>query len=303
MTTLFRPQTWEELFALPNLSSTAIPREHMVSGKLVGDYEMDAKTGLRPCGIAQCHTDHRHGFIVALADGMLSYVGRDCGKSQFGAAWNRMRSDLTREKRKQTKEQALRELRSGLLAQIENWPSQETKETSWARSVLSAFDELPEVVRQTIESRAKDGDPSILGSRYETEEEVKRRAFMENRTGKHLPSPNRIYFERGPLRGISALRQNSRVDRLLDLIIPALLREATTLSESESAAPEDFGKMNKRLTDIVKQVNKSIGQIRQFVDAQNLDLVRFIRPIEMAGVVAVRLKNGSTQPKFVVDWK
>lgn len=303
MTTLFRPRTWEELFTLPNLSPAAVPREQMVSGKLVGDYEMDPKTGLRPCGIAQCHTDHRHGYIVALSGGLLSYIGRHCGRSQFGAEWSRMRSAFTREKQKQSKERALRELRASLHAQVDNWPSLETEATAWARSVLAAFDEMPATIRQTIESRAKAGDLSVPGSRYETEEEVKRRAFRESRAGKNLPPPQLITFERGPLRGLAALRPSARVDRLLDVVVPTLLREAKALADSDSTPPDDFGKMNKRLTDIVKQLNNSVAQMRQFVEEQNLGLFRFIRPIQLDGVTAVRFESGGPLPKFLIDRK
>lgn len=303
MITLFRPRTWEELFALPNLSPGAVPREQMVSGKLVGDYEMDAKTGLKPCGIAQCHKDHRHGYIVALSSGLLSYVGRDCGRSQFGAEWSRMRSAFTREKREQSKERALRALRAGLHAQVDNWPSLESEATAWARSVLAAFDEMPATIRQAIESCARAGDISVPGSRYETEEEVKRRVFRESRTGKNLPPPQLITFERGPLRGLAALRPGARVDRLLDVVVPNLLGEAKALADGDSAVLDDFGKMSKRLTDIVKQLDNSVAQMRQFVEEQNLGLLRFIRPVQLDGVTAVRFESDGPLPKFVIERK
>ena len=231
MSSLLRPQTWEELFALPNLSPTPIPREQMVSGTLIGDYEMDPKTGFRPCGIAQCHTDHRHGYVVALSSGFLSYVGRNCGKSQFGAEWSRMRSAFSRQKREQSKAEALRQLRTGLHNVLNDWPSLETESTTWARSVLRAFDRLPEPIREALESRARAGDASVPGSRYETDDEIKRRVFRENRDSKKLPPPQMIRFERGPLRGLVALRPTMRSDHLLDAALPALLREAKALAE------------------------------------------------------------------------
>jgi hypothetical protein len=272
----------------------------MVSGTLIGDYEMDPKTGFRPCGIAQCHTDHRHGYVVALSSGFLSYVGRNCGKSQFGAEWSRMRSAFSRQKREQSKAEALRQLRTGLHNVLNDWPSLETESTTWARSVLRAFDRLPEPIREALESRARAGDASVPGSRYETDDEIKRRVFRENRDSKKLPPPQMIRFERGPLRGLVALRPTMRSDHLLDAALPALLREAKALAESEAATPDDIGKMNKRLSDIVKQISNGVAQLREFIDGDNLALLRFIRPIQLVGVTAVRFDDSSS-PVFVVE--
>jgi hypothetical protein len=92
-----------------------------------------------------------------------------------------------------------------------------------------------------------------------------------------------------------------RPDHLLDVAVPGLLREAKTLADSEAATPDAIGKMNKRLSDIVKQVGNGISQLRQFIDGSNLALLSFIRPIQLAGVAAIRFDDESL-PVFEVDW-
>lgn len=299
-TRLFSPRTWDELFALPGMSRNPIPRTKMVNGALVGDYEMEPKSGLRPCGIAECHTDHRHGFVVALGDDVLGYIGRHCGRSQFGAEWAKMKSTFRKQKREQSKAQALEELRGELGRKLDDWRTLENDETVWARCVLQAFDALPRSLRDTIENRADAGDAAVPGYRLETKAEVERRAFLQNWKQKSLPPARNITYERGPLLGLASLRRAGRVDALIDVTVPALHKQARQLIESASANPDDFGKMMKRLDDIVKQVDSSIRKLQAFVSPSNLGLLPHLRPFEQAGVVSVHFD--AELPRFVVSF-
>lgn len=299
---LFAPRTWEELFALPGISRDPVLRASMVNGTLIGDYEMEQKSGLRPCGIAECHTDHRHGYVVDLRDGIRSYVGRDCGKSQFGVEWTKMRSAFNKQKREQSKAQALKELRDELARRLDGWQSLESSVTVWARAVLLAFDDLPKMFRDTIESRAAAGDAAVIGYRPETVDEVKMRAFRENWQGKTPPPARNITYERGPLLGLPSLRRAGRVDTLLDLAVPVLHKQARLLIESDMATPDDFGKVLKRLEDIAKQVENSVRQLQSFVVPSNLALLQYLRPFEQAGVVGVHFETTSP-PRFSVSMK
>lgn len=301
MSTLCAPRTWEELFSISNLSDSYIPRDQMINGKIVGDYEMDPRSGLRPCGIAQCHTDHRRGYIVELDNGVRSYVGKDCGKSKFGADWQKMRKTFSMEKHKLSKDRAIRALRSGLRDQIDNWRSLDNKETAWARALLKAFDEIPDTVRKAIEIRANSADPSIFELRQETPEEVRLRAFRENHAHNRLPQPKTITVSRGRLRGLAALRSSARLDNIINVETPVLLQRAKALVSNDSSTPDELGAMSKELSNIEGRIGRCIEQLRQFVDTQNLDLLPFILALQQHGVKSVRHEITGVIHRFIIS--
>jgi len=300
VSTFFAPRTWEELFRIPNLSDSAIPRHQMANGKIVGDYEMDPKSGLRPCGIAQCHTAHRHGYIVELDSEIRSYVGRDCGKSQFGVNWQQMHKTFRLEKQRLSRDRAIREVRSSLLTEIDNWRSLENDETSWAREMLKAFDEMPDAIRKTIESRANSADTAIFELRKETPEEVRRRAFRESYDSRRLPPPKLITVPLGKLRGLAGLRPSTRVDRILDVKVPNLLREARALVLSDASTADELGAMSKELLGIEGRINRAIDQLHKFVDHHNLDLLPHIRALQQYGVHSIRHEVTEGAHKFII---
>ena len=291
MNTIHRPRTWEELRALPGFYEHAVPKEKMVKGKLVGDYEMHPKSGMQPCGIEQCHKEHRHGYVVELPDGGLSNIGRYCGKRHFGADWARVKSTFSKEKREQAKTAAQRELRARLEIQISDWRPVESDETTWARATLKSFNLLPRELRQALESRAMQGDTSIPIWRDETDEELRRRAFYQKDDKK--VARRRVQDERGPLLGLPGIRPDWRVDRILDERIPALLAEARALLErADGASTDELDAISRRLSAIPNEIVSSCRQLRLFVSAENLLRLPLLRPFELAGVSSVSYDSG-----------
>ena len=177
--------TWAELHALEGFVPEQLPMEVMLKGMVVGQYEMSPASDLRPCGIANCSRPHRHGFIIELADGRVSNVGRDCGRQKFGARWNQMVKRFRAARKAQTAREATELVRaeaSDVLAHANERPTQLDR----TRAQLAALDTLPATVREDLLRRAQQvGGERITQYREPTREEVNRAKFH------HQPIPTR----------------------------------------------------------------------------------------------------------------
>lgn len=136
----------------------------MVKGDVVGEYEMPEKAGLEPCGISQCATPHRRGYLVAIGDGKVGHVGQNCGRKHFGLAWGERVKSYRRARGERAKASALLEAITSVRALIGAQPIQEDTRIARAREMLGAFDTLPSPLRDSISAKAQDGDPAIWES-------------------------------------------------------------------------------------------------------------------------------------------
>lgn len=57
---------------------------------MITDYHF-AKADEYPCGIHECRTPHMHGYLVRCSDGVLTNIGKDCGKRHLGIDFVRTR--------------------------------------------------------------------------------------------------------------------------------------------------------------------------------------------------------------------
>jgi hypothetical protein len=295
MTTIYYVSTWQELFALPNFERDPVHRDLITKGDLAGDYEMAASDGLRPCGILKCETDHRHGSIVLMPDQRLSHVGRDCGKTHFGASWSGKRKALTTAQKLAAKTKAIDVLRASIRAQIAHWPVFETPAVQDARLALSHFDRLPEKLRSSLESRAQNGDVAVADFRAPTDDD-KRLAKLH---GQRLPSS--IQFERGPLQGLRGINRKSRIDFLIDQHGPALISEAQALIDSPDTRSDDLNTMLRRLTVFPDGVNMSIKHLNAFLADANLKVVTYLLAARDLDIIGLRYAGDPIE--FVLSYK
>ena len=296
-TQIYRPRSWEELYSIEGFDREPIAQTVMIQGALRGDYEMEEKAGERPCGIENCHRLHRRGFVVVLPDGRKSNVGKDCGKTKFGAAWTRMRSDYTRLKRAQSKQAALEDLRGQLREIVESWPDLETARVRRARLILVAWDALPPALRTVIEARAADNDVRISVQRLETADEVRRREF---RTNTSRTQPRMVSVDLGRLRGLNSLKAHLRVDALLDRIIPTILADAFRMANADEATTEALRDSLRTLADVQKKLEASLDHLDLFISADNLRLLSSVRAFQQQGVRRIAFEE-HPNPAFRLD--
>jgi hypothetical protein len=294
--TIYRVGTWGELFALPDFVRGSVHRDLMTKGVLVGDYEMSPREGMKPCGIEECETDHRYGFIVRMPDNRLSHVGRYCGKKHFGENWNRVRKALSVARKQIAKEQAIVELKVAIQAMLDSWPAFDSAQLRAARSALAEFDQLPEKLRSTLEIRASEGDVAVPGWRAPTEDEKKKAKFLG------LKKLDRITFERGPLQGLRGIYSKTRVDDLLDRQSPALVRAAKSLIADPDADSEALNSMRRRLLSFPGEVESSLRKLHAFLDNNNLMVATYLLAAQDLGIEELRYE-ATDAAGFVIRYK
>lgn len=275
--------TWAELFALPNFHQTPLDRTAMLQGHLVKPYDMSEKDGMRPCGIAQCATDHRHGWLVKLPDDTLAHVGVDCGKKHFHN-WSQMTRTYHSQNRRRAREEALLATRQTLRELIGS-TSYESADTRRARERLKIFDGLPDDVREAIQRRTVANDAVVPGQRLQTPSEV-----MHDRRNEGIkhPQPRMITYVRY-LKGLPGIHRTNRVDHLLDVEFPALLRELTALADRDDATSKDLTEGTHRLDAFRRRVESSVRQLAAFFSADNIALLGDLRGVRSLGVERIML--------------
>ena len=81
---------------------------------------MPNKVGERQCGIAECGTLHRNGYVIEFVDGRCSHVGRHCGRKHFGASvWKIQLRALKRKEEAAAAAEALLQAKDDAISTIE----------------------------------------------------------------------------------------------------------------------------------------------------------------------------------------
>jgi len=296
MTTIYRVTTWQELFALPKFVRGPVHRDLITKGDLVGDYEMAPGDGMRPCGILKCETHHRHGYVVLMPDQQLSHVGRNCGKTHFGASWSAKRKALTAAQKLAAKTKAIDELKMAIRSKIGQWPAFDAPVIQRARLALRQFDRLPETLRSSLENRAQSGDAAVHGFRTPTDED-KRLAKLH---GQKLP--NSVRFERGPLQGLHGINRKSRIDYLIDHHGPELIREAQAMVDAPDTGSDGLNTMLRSLIAFPDGVAISLRHLHTFLTDANLKVVTYLFATQDLGLIELRYDVGDSNG-FVLTYK
>ena len=84
--------SWDDLLTRPGFIATLDPKEHELHG-VIGRYHEFEK---QPCGLTECRTPHLRGYVVTTKEGLLTNIGKDCGKKYFGVEFENMSRDFDR---------------------------------------------------------------------------------------------------------------------------------------------------------------------------------------------------------------
>ena len=86
-------ESWEDIKSLPGFVENLDPAEH----------ELESVIGFYPpfedkvkCGLTNCHQPHFKGFIIKTKTGILTNIGKDCGKTHFGVEFETFIKQLDR---------------------------------------------------------------------------------------------------------------------------------------------------------------------------------------------------------------
>ena len=279
--------SWEELRALEGFLAD-VDRKEIVQGKIVGEYAMPSAAPMQPCGIRQCRTKHRKGFIVELTSHAVSHTGGHCGKKHFGtAAWRERLRSYRDAKQAEAKATALEEVRERaekvLGTKIVPPPQYDS-----ANKMLAVFDKLPSELRDSIVAKAQDRDSSIAFFRAPTKKEIDNAKFLGER------APTQIRQVIGNIAGLSALLRSSRADYLYEVEIPARLKVVQSSMDGDA---DDLFDALRKFDVAVQLLNDSIFEAHLFFTDLNFAQFSNLGAVKRLGITSVNIEF---EPNFKI---
>lgn len=282
----YQVKTWEELWELPGFQNV-IGKDDLATARIIAPYHMSSRQRMEPCGIRQCRTKHRNGYVVRLDASQLTNVGHRCGLKHFGE--RRWKVELQRHKQI---EQALAAQRANAEAleaarhAVANHPA-DVIGLRTAIRLIEAFNALPAALRDSLAARANDNQPVVTRLRPITEAEKKKMEFGGKRV-----IPLDVEEPVGTLLGLVALRQSHRADTLWKRDIPAItarLIEAADRGDAETI-PAELRAYNAAM----QRLDVAIRETDLFFEQRNLDLLPKLQAARRLGISrVVRTANDS----------
>src|SRR5262245_39067148 len=92
-----RPQSYEEMRSRPRFHEVIDQKKHELL-RVLSDYHFPK---VIRCGLSECRTPHRDGFLVETKDGLETNVGHICGRNTFGEAFDIASANYRRERDRQ----------------------------------------------------------------------------------------------------------------------------------------------------------------------------------------------------------
>lgn len=283
-------KSWLDLESVPGFIQGVAPSARMIQGQLVQDYEMPLAQGERPCGISECRSGHRRGWLVRLPDGHLSHVGKDCGKTHFGAEWSRQIKQFRADKKSAAQALSLEEARTDVARFIAELLPLSVAEIDELKAMRAAIDELPAQVRDSLEARANDGNPRLYDFRPPTEAEIRMAKFLKQRR------PDTVQQEVGKFRGLNALRPSQSISSALDRIE----RQKKNLQAmTNSANADEIRAQSNRLRDMRAELRIIQQQWRLFFEPSNIAQLIYLHQVQKLYTREVRL-SVDRWPRIVI---
>ncbi len=152
---LIRIKKWEDITELAGYVPQIDPKESKLE-TITGRYIFREPV---KCGLSNCGTLHKRGYVVKTPKGEQSNIGKDCGKKHFGVEFE----ELSRQFDRDLEEQLQR------ISDIQ----QRERGANWVnRSLKSFWSTLPRLVKDRVYGMVKSRDPKITVSRLATSQEL-----------------------------------------------------------------------------------------------------------------------------------
>lgn len=198
-------------------------------GKIIAPYHL--KLAKIKCGIADCGTNHLHGYVITTSDGLETNIGKDCGTTHFKADFAtemKRHDELYNRRLKIHRILELKKVAPKLLEDILLAKHQYTSLKSLRYSLRSA---LTGTEDQALSHKLKSRDPGLY--RYESRSLTEREAYFETNPDARksgVVPPKQIKI--GEIAGFDFLSATHRDEDVFGFINP--------LRNVISATPEDI---------------------------------------------------------------
>jgi hypothetical protein len=264
-----RPRDYATLAERPNFREVLDRKAHKLRRVLSG-YSFQA---LVRCGLADCRTPHRDGFLVETDDGLETNVGHVCGRNAFGTKF-----DLERAAYERIRElQDLRDRAKQLQAQVT--PAVRMVQdlygsrfgVEWIESIkASLYKVVGGGLLSSLEATERRREYGVNQARRRSEEEINRLVaetrrrrkeliFETTRLGSLEPMPWLVFDFKGKL--ITEVVKRFQDLQFLDvdgLELPALRQRVKALDGWELR---------------VREAEEAIGTAHRFLTSENIELL------------------------------
>lgn len=278
--------SYEELLQRPRFVAN-LDRKLFTLTKLIGVYGLESKC---QCGLTDCHTGHKRGYLAATDNGYETNIGHKCGKNIFGANWHELRRRLNadiREKRHRDTVEAFQPRIPDLLRraeQLRNHPFG----AHWAWHKIGYIRQgLPHRVWSKVEAMMRSGDARIFVSRAANDAEI---AAEEVRTRKEVEGPLYVQDFVARLDGLEAFKGDNDLRALLTIGITERLREIAMI-RVDTSRPHALSEACKWIASVDVQfatVRRVLEAARRLLTKNNLMQLQLL---EMSGSEIAQLRR------------
>lgn len=278
---LVRIESWEDIEARPGFTPLLDPKTIKlkdVLARYIFNFDI-------PCGLTNCRTPHKRGFLVVATDGRETNLGRVCGKREFGADFQALSKIFVAAERAQRNREFLWEVKNRLPTITAELAALKFGDYSagWVNTRISHLTgksgSLPQPIVNAVRQVVRRGDGALMAQRTVTKEEREALATAGEVTG--LNRSNRISdfveVQVGQLDGFAALAPGNGLREVLAAIEPFL----STLADADidGLADKQLRELSKTGADLEPNLSRlgiAIAAGRRLLVRRNLQqLSRF----------------------------
>ena len=206
-------ESWKEITELNGFRVKIDHKDHTLN-EIIGRYIFAEKTH---CGLKSCNQPHNKGYIVSTKDGLITNLGKDCGRRYFDVDFDKMAKTFDTA----VTEHNNRNTINDFIFNIEHRKSEifnlrnKHLGADWlnrAKKILTKqSQQFPYSVTEIIRSMIKSRSSQIMQSRLANKSEIERLIA----SGEKVQSPQYIDEQIGTFEGITALFQENDIRDIL----------------------------------------------------------------------------------------
>lgn len=267
---IIRIDSWEDMIDRPAFTYDLRSSDIKLKA-VIGRYNLPDEFF---CGLADCHSHHKKGYLILTEDGRETNLGHLCGAREFGLDFTTMAQTLDRLIDATENRESLHEIQSRVETYIN-----EVSEVCKVHDVHKLHKNLkqlttkrsrfPRRLPETIRSMVKNKDSVV---RIEVEASNDEIQILEQMQGEEIDRPHYLTKEAGNIVGLEALYPNNDFIHILN---NDLLPNLHDLKEFDIDSGSDLEVRNKLLwaRDIeskIKIAKVAISKAKQLLTTENL---------------------------------
>ena len=207
-------ESWEDIKSLPGFVENLNPAEHELEAA-IGFYPFKYKVN---CGLTTCHQPHMKGFIVKTKNGILTNIGKDCGKTHFGVEFETLTKQLDRAYKESESRKKLDSFKSQLevLENNINGLRHQVKGADWVykntNELLKVGGDCNEIIVRKIIEMAKARVNTLTLSTEATDEEIQ---ILEASQSRKIQRPYTVTKNIAEITGLSVFYPENNLRDIL----------------------------------------------------------------------------------------